>query len=194
MTCVAPVGGVIHATKFVIAGVVLFCLLSSCRHGEAALLGEELEMLGCAQVEDAAVPEERGYVLTSATCRDGGAHLWLSRTLPTPQERSVADGGGSEKAPKKKVGPPRVFQREIVDRLAVGVLPDGEYLSVAPYCYLNKKEIIWGAIYQWRGRRVINTENGGLRRAWVVDPKTLRLVSAPPTDFKNATCLSDADE
>lgn len=73
-------------------------------------------------------------------------------------------------------------------------LAPAERFSIGPYCYRNGKSIFWVAIYDWRGKKKISRQSGGIREAWVANPGIGRFEPASADLIASAECLASDDE
>jgi hypothetical protein len=125
----------------------------------------------CADFEGFVLHAAVDLTVSSAKCKVT-YEAWLSKELQSQQDRTMI----------------------VLDHLRIRELKGGETFSSGPYCYSHGKEITWLAIYDWKNKKKLTHRNGGVRQAWIVNPRTERFESAPQELLEEAVCLANEDE
>jgi len=133
------------------------------------------ETAGCSKVEGFVLGGAESLIVTTAVC-GGMPRGWLSKP-PAPGQNIAATDPSL-----------------VLDRLNADKLGSGQLFSSGPYCSVGGKELQWVAVYDWRHRKKIDFRNGGIRRAWVVDPAARRFVPAPGPLLESASCRASDSE
>jgi len=127
----------------------------------------------CTDIEGFTVGDTGKFTAHSAKC-NGSIQAWLLK-----QDNSHPGGTKSQL---------------VLDHLNVRDLRAGEIFSAGPYCTANGREIRWLAIYDWKKRKRISGQTGGIVEAWTVNLKTERFEVAPASLMLRAECTANDSE
>jgi hypothetical protein len=163
-----------YATNFLSALLCFFLLMAAEATFGQADIGTKYHGYpdsNCSDFEGFVLHAVVDLIVSSAKCATT-YEAWLSKETKSEQNKTMI----------------------VLDHLRIPELRPGETFSSGPYCYRHGKEINWLAVYDWKKRKKLTHQSGGIRQAWIVNPITERFEPVSHELLDDAVCLASEDE